>query len=203
MAEDGTQVDIAYYIALSMSMLLIGVVYWALFLLVKKQKLTRRPVRAFLVSSFLYLYPAINLAFCTLNILSTGGVNSYSIAILIVGRAPVIRPRQSVATIGAALAYVGVIIYQTRDISKDRDSISLTDTWANLIIITGLTSCISVFIYDMYIANFLNSVRLEEPNQELKSMAPNDQVTGMADRYAISRTFPNSIYPPSADNKIN
>ncbi|MDR3120479.1 MAG: GGDEF domain-containing protein [Clostridiales bacterium] len=193
----GAQIPILYYVALSAATFLLGIIYWALFLAVKKGKISSRDVQAFLVESFIYLYIAIQLAFCTMNIVSAGGVNSYIIAILILGLVPVVRPAQSLVSILASFAYVGIAMYLLRDVSQAWNLILVTDQWTNLIIITGLTICISKFIYDMYRSNFLQSVSLERTNQELEQIATTDQMTGVANRYALSRSF-NDIWLSSA-----
>ncbi|MDR1194007.1 MAG: GGDEF domain-containing protein, partial [Peptococcaceae bacterium] len=182
-------VDIGYYVALSLGTLALGLIYWFLFRLVKKNKITRRRVKIFLVESLLYLYTAAQLTFCAMNILSGGGVNSYIIAILIIGLVPVTRPLQSLLSIGLAFVYTGAALYMSRGVSSAWDAILLTDNWTNLLIITGLTVCVSIFIYDMYVSNFLQSVDLRKSNQELEVMANTDQMTGVANRYSFSRTF--------------
>ncbi len=79
----------------------------------------------------------------------------------------------------------------------------LTDTWTNLIIITGITMCISVFIYNIYVDNFMRSMELEksnaelvganeklaEANEKLEIAANTDQMTGVLNRRAFSRDY--------------
>ena len=166
--SDSKSSDIMVYVALSMSTLALGIFYCVLFRLAKKGKIRSRRVRLFLVESLLYLYIAIQLVFCTLNIISTGGVNSYIIAILILGMVPIIPPVQSIPSILLSFFYIGLAMYLTRNVSDTWDSILLTDTWTNLIIITGLTICISVFIYDMYVSNFLKGVELRNWGRDLE-----------------------------------
>ncbi|QQO09951.1 response regulator [Breznakiella homolactica] len=166
---DSKSGDIMIYVLLSLSSLTLGIVYWVLLFLVKKDKITGRGIRLFLTQSLLYIYIGIQLVFCTLNIISTGGVNSYIIAILIVGLFPIVRPLRSILTIGLSFAYLLAAMYYTRNISGTWDSILLTDTWANLIIITGLIICISVFIYNMYVSNFLQSMELQKSNEGLEA----------------------------------
>jgi signal transduction histidine kinase len=68
----------------------------------------------------------------------------------------------------AAFGYLLVAMYLTRDISATWDSIFLTDVWTNLIVITGLVLCISVFMYRMYLSNFLKEVQLRQVNDNLE-----------------------------------
>ncbi|MDR2088438.1 MAG: GGDEF domain-containing protein [Clostridiales Family XIII bacterium] len=187
-AAGGLPVDIAYYVVLSLATLLMGLLFWFLFARARKKRISGHSARI-LVNVFLYLYCAIQLVFCTFNILSGGGVNSYIIAVLILSMVPVIHPLQSLIGIGASFVYVCAAMYSVRDISQTWNSIVLTDTWTNLIIIIGLSVCGSVFLYDMYVSNFLQSVRLEKSNRELTVMANTDQMTGVANRRAFTRSF--------------
>jgi signal transduction histidine kinase/CheY-like chemotaxis protein len=159
--SDTQSSDIAIYVALSMAVLTLGILYCILFSLAQKGKIKKTKVKRFLVESFLYIYTLIQLTFCTLNIISTGGVNSYIIAILIVGLVPIVRTLQSVLTILSSFLYTGAAMYLARSRSAVWNSILLTDLWTNLIIITALTVCVSVFIYNMYVSNFLQSAGLE------------------------------------------
>ena len=166
---DSKSSDIIIYILLSLSTLAIGIIYCVLFALAKRGIIKNPAVKAFMVQSLLYLYICIQMTFCTLNIIATGGLTSYVITILIIGLVPIIRPAQSIATILTAFFYVVLAMFFTRNISGAWDSILLTDVWTNLIIITGFTVCISVFIYDMYVSNFLKSMELLEANAGLEA----------------------------------
>lgn len=166
---DSKSSDIIIYVMLSLSTLAIGIIYCVLFALARRNIIKSPAVKSFMVQSLLYIYIGIQLTFCTLNIISTGGLNSYIIAILIIGLVPIIRPTQGVITILAAFFYIILAMFFTRDISNSWDSILLTDVWTNLIIITGFTICISVFIYDMYVSNFLKSMELLEANAGLEA----------------------------------
>ncbi|MDR2089186.1 MAG: hypothetical protein LBP73_07515, partial [Clostridiales Family XIII bacterium] len=137
-AVGGRPVDIAYYVTLSLATLLMGLLFWFLFARARKKRISGRSARI-LVNVFLYLYCAIQLVFCTFNILSGGGVNSYIIAVLILSMVPVIKPLQSLISIGISFVYVCAAMYFARDISQTWNSIMLTDTWTNLIIIIGLS----------------------------------------------------------------
>ncbi|MDL2233246.1 response regulator [Ruminococcaceae bacterium OttesenSCG-928-L11] len=167
--SDSKSSDILIYIALSMITLAMGVIYCILFTFVRKGKIRGNRTRAFLVNSLLYLYIGIQMIFCTLNVIATGGINSYIIAILIIGLFPIISPVQSIASILSAFAYLWIILYATRDRSSAWDSILISDTWTNLIIITGLTICVSVFIYTMYVSNYMKSVELVQTNDNLEA----------------------------------
>jgi signal transduction histidine kinase/CheY-like chemotaxis protein len=165
---DSQQSNIMIYIMLSMGTLFVGIVYWFFFRLAKKGKIKSRKIKAFLVESLLYIYILIQLTFCTLNVLEAGGMNSYIIAILIIGLVPIVPPLQSILSILFSFAYTGATLYFFRFFSVTWNSIILTDTWTNLIIITGLTACISIFVYDMYVSNFLQKMALLKSNDDLE-----------------------------------
>ena len=167
--SDSQQSNILIYISLSLFTLFLGIVYWFLFFLVKKGKIKNPRVKAFLVESLLYFYTLIQLSFCTLNIIESGGVNSYIIAILIIGLVPVVPPLQSILTICFAFSYTIAAMFFSRSFSNAWTSILLTDIWTNLIIISGLTICISVFMYEMYISNFLQKMALQKSNDDLEA----------------------------------
>lgn len=166
--SSGENSDIGIYIFLSMLTLGIGLIYFIIFTIIRKKKVKSHAVKLIATQSLLYIYLIIQMTFCTLNVISTGGINSYIIAILIVGLFPIIRTWQSITTILLTFAYLWIALFATQNISGALDSILLTDTWTNLIIITVLTVCISVIIYQMYVSNFLKSVELTRSNDQLE-----------------------------------
>ena len=166
---DAKSSDIAIYVALSMGTLGIGIIYFILLLMARKGRIKSRLTKVVLVESLIYIYTIIQMIFCSLNIISTGGVNSYIIAILIIGMFPIIKPIQSLTTIILTFCYMMIFMYVNRRNSGTWDSIMISDTWTNLIIITGLILCISVFIYDMYVKNFLSSMELKLTNEGLEA----------------------------------
>jgi diguanylate cyclase (GGDEF)-like protein len=190
---DTEQSNIIWYIILSLGTLLLGIVYFILFTCIRKKKILSVFFKQFAVHSFLYLYVGIQLAFCTLNIMETGGVDSYYIAILIVGLVPVLSHRQSVITILAAFAYMICFLVLSSVMSQVWDSILLTDVWANLIIITGLTTFLTIFTNNLIISNFIQDVELTAYNQELidsavqlEKMANTDELTGLPNRHDLA-----------------
>ena len=201
--SDSKSSDINIYVLLSMLLLLVGIIYFILLCLVRKGKIKRAGFQQFLVQSLLYIYLIVQMIFCTLNIISTGGMNSYIIAILIVGLFPILSPAQSLISIGGTFLYLIGAIYFTRNISDTWNSIMISDMWANLIIITGIVMCISILIYQMYVSNFLQSVRLQESNEQLRKannalgvandklevLANTDQMTGISNRRALDRVL--------------
>lgn len=199
----GESGDILPYIILSLGTLVLGIVYFILLHLAKKDIIKSLAVKRFLSHSLLWIYVAIQMVFCTLNIISTGGVNSYIIAILIVGVFPVIKPQESLSLILLSFAYMFLAMYWTRGISTTWDSIWLTDVWTNLFIITGLIMCSTALVYRMFVTNYLQSVHLseandglkkingdlEKANEQLEVVANIDPLTGIPNRYAFNHQF--------------
>lgn len=188
--------NIEVYVILSMATLVIGAIYWFLLRRVRKKGNASHKMKRALVESLLYIYIVIQMVFCTLNVMASGGANSYIIAILIIGLFPVLPPAQSILSILICAVYLVVAMYLARDVSSTWDTVLLTDTWTNLIIITGLIVCISVFIYRMYVENFLKSVNLQvtnkslqDANELLERMVTTDAMTGVSNRYALSKNF--------------
>jgi signal transduction histidine kinase len=163
------QSNIMIYVTLSVFTLFLGIIYWLVFFMAKRGKIKSPMIKSFLVESLLYLYTLIQLGFCTLNIIESGGVNSYIIAILIIGLIPVMPPLQSVITIGAAFLYTVIVMFFSRSFSDAWTSILLTDIGTTLIIVSGLTICISFFIYEMYVSNFLQKMSLLKSNDDLEA----------------------------------
>lgn len=202
--------DVMIYVMLSMTTLALGIIFWFLLRLVRKGKIKSRGAKKVLVNSLLYLYIIIQLIFSTLNIISVGGVNSYIIAILIIGLFPIMPPLSSLASILGSFVYIFVAMYLTRNISDTWNTILLTDTWTNLIIITGMVSVISIFIYNMFLSNYIKSVQLEQSNLELtkannqlEKLVGTDQMTGVSNRYALSHDL-SQVWHASAlcNNKL-
>lgn len=195
--------NIMVYVVLSMGTLALGIVFCVLFTFARRGKIQNVNVQNVLINGFLYLYLAIQMVFCTLNILVDGGTNSYVIAMLILGLFPILRPLQSIISSLALFGYLILMLFLSREYSNAWSSILLTDAWTNLIIISGLTICFSVIIYNMYVASYLKELRLAKANDELISkneelgelnrrleiIANTDTMTGVANRHAFSRDF--------------
>ncbi|MDL2292461.1 response regulator [Acholeplasma sp. OttesenSCG-928-E16] len=153
------------YIGLSMGTLGLGVVFFIIFFLMKKGKMKSSAFRWTMINVFLYSYLVIQLVFNTLNILSDAGLNSYLIAIIIVGLVPILKPVQSLSSIAGSILFV-LISYAAFGSGVTSAVISI-ETWANTIIITGFCLCLSVVIYNMYVRDFLKSEELLNWNHEL------------------------------------
>lgn len=160
---------ISYFITLSQSSLIVGLIFFVLLRLVRKEKIKSRKLKVLIVNSILYLYMTIQLAFCTVNILYTGNIISYMILVLIIGLVPIQSSKKTLTLITSIFAYNIIFMYSTRTISKTWNSALSSDMWTNYILIAGLTSIVSVFIYNLYKSNFLKSKYLEESNDNLEN----------------------------------
>jgi signal transduction histidine kinase/CheY-like chemotaxis protein len=170
---EGMQIPLVFYIVLSLVTLLAGIVYCILLTLAKRHTIKSRKVRIFLVQSLLYLYFLIQMTFCTFNILSHQGINGQLILVLLFGMIPILRPLQSALTILCSFFYTSVVMLSTQYITDSAGRSAWTkffetDMRAYFVIINGLTILISVFIYRLYVSNFLKSVALEETNTHLE-----------------------------------
>lgn len=170
---EGMRIPLIYYIVLSLATLLVGVIYWTLLSLAKLHRIKSRLGRIFLVHSLLYIYFFIQMAFCTFNILSHQGINGQLILVLLFGLIPILRPLQVTLTILCSYLYTMILMLSTQRI-VDADGFSAwikffqTDMRAYFVIVNGLTILISVFIYRLYVSNFLKGIDLEEINAHLE-----------------------------------
>jgi signal transduction histidine kinase/ActR/RegA family two-component response regulator len=166
--------SLPYYIVLSLLSLLVGVIYWILLARARRGKIKSRNAKLWLVQSLLYIYAVIQLAFSTVNVFTQQGVNSYIMLALMIGMIPILSPKQSITTIFLAFLYTIGSVFFTQDIKdiaglSSWDKLVFTDMRANLIIITLITMFISVSIYNLYVANFLRKIALENQNNNLEA----------------------------------
>jgi signal transduction histidine kinase len=172
-AGEGMQIPLLFYIVLSLVTLLLGIVYWVLLTLARRRVIKSRGARLFLVQSLLYLYGIIQTAFCTFNILSHQGINGQLILVLLFGLIPILSPLQSTITILTSFFYTLAVMFFTQHITDAAWRSAWikffeTDMRAYFVIVNGLTILISVFIYRLYVSNFVKSVALEETNANLE-----------------------------------
>jgi signal transduction histidine kinase/CheY-like chemotaxis protein len=170
---DGMKLPLDLYIGLSLVTLFMGIIYWILLSLAKQGRIKSRGIRVFLVHSLLYLYGLVQTAFCTLNILSHQGINGQLILVLLFGLIPILKPVQSIITILCSFFYTTAIMLGTQYITDTAGRSAWikffeTDMRAYFFIVNGLTILISVFIYRLYISNFIKSIELEETNAHLE-----------------------------------
>ncbi|MDR0904629.1 MAG: response regulator [Oscillospiraceae bacterium] len=176
---------VGFYVILSVITLAAGAIYWVLLGLSKRGKIKNNTVKTVLVQSLLYLYLTIQFAFGTCNILSHQGFFSLVILMMMVGMIPILKPLQSLITIGGTFIYTLLLMWFTQDVTLtmgmeivplgDTEFSSLieffdSDMRANYIIITGVAVLISVFVYRLYVSNFIKSIKLEEINEGLEGI---------------------------------
>jgi signal transduction histidine kinase/CheY-like chemotaxis protein len=170
---EGMRIPLICYIVLSLVTLFTGAVYWILLDMARRHKIRGRRSRVFLVQSLLYIYTVIQMIFCTFNILSHQGINGQIILVLLFGMVPVLRPAQSAASILASLVYTLAVLFFTQGIvdasgKSAWEKLLESDMRAYFIIINGITILISIFIYRLYVSNFLKGVQLENSNANLE-----------------------------------
>lgn len=181
--EDTKNTDVSIYVFLSLITLGIGVIYLVLSLLCRKNVIKNSTVQYALPFTLLYLYGAIQMTFFTLNIQAdTGGINSYVIALIIISFGFVIKPVWNIFNVLVSIAYVFCAMYLQQGKSDVWGSVMLTDTWANLIIITALVLVMSIWMYQMYMSDFISKMRLEESIEQANRLARVDSLTGLLNR---------------------
>ncbi|MDR0863248.1 MAG: response regulator [Oscillospiraceae bacterium] len=182
--DDGGMLPLVmFYVVLSLTTLITGILYSILLRAAKRGKIKSRKTKTFLVQSLLYIYLIIQFSFGTTNVMSDQGMYSLVILMLMVGMIPVLKPLQSFLTIGGTFLYTLALMFFTKDIALtmtmeivphgEFDFSSWitffdSDMRANYVIITGVTIVISVFVYRLYVSNFLKSIKLEEINAGLE-----------------------------------
>lgn len=173
--------DVMNYVYLSLVTMFVGVLFLVLSILVRRKKISSS-VSKYFPYTLLYVYVVIQLIFLSFNIQMDAGMNCYIIALLLLGFFIIMPPIQSVLSIAATLFAAVMMMFLTRNSNDAWDTAIMTDTWANLIIITGLCAYMSVVMFRMYIRNFLSSAQLEEKNQQLNVVAQTDSLTGLYNR---------------------
>jgi signal transduction histidine kinase len=160
-------------------------VFWFLFSRARKGKIKSRATKAAMVQAILYAYALIQLSFCTANILSNQGLNSFIIFVLMFAMIPILPRKQSIITIIIAFIYVMAVMLLTQGMQgtgvdmagntinwtvNSLNDFAFSDMRANLIIITAVSVFVSVVVYNLYVSNFLKSVALEGQNDHLEEM---------------------------------
>jgi signal transduction histidine kinase/BarA-like signal transduction histidine kinase len=182
---DGMPVPLDLYIGLSLLTLLIGVIFWIIFGLADIGKIKNRAVLRVSVQLILYLYLAIQLAFCTFNIISNQGVNSLIMLLVVFSMIPIIPRRQSIVTILGSFFYVIIVLVITQGVSgtavsPDGGTVQWTitslmdfiysDMCANLLILTIMSIIVSTIVYNLYVSNFLKKIELENRSEVFEQM---------------------------------
>lgn len=182
---DGMPIPLNIYIGLSLFMLGIGLIFLLVFGLACVGRIKNRSFLRRSVQFILYSYLVIQLIFCTINILSNQGVNSFIMLLVVFSMIPVIPKRQSIVTISVSFLYViGVLVF-TQDVTgatvlSDGTTVywtisSLTDFLysdmrANLIILTVMSIIVSIIVYNLYLSNFIKKLELEKRSETFEQM---------------------------------
>ncbi|MDR1014598.1 MAG: response regulator [Coriobacteriales bacterium] len=183
---DGMPVPLDFYIFASLVTLALGIVFCVLMGRARRGKLRSRRLQGALVQVLLYSFAIIQLAFCTANILSNQGINSYFLFVVMFSMIPLIPRRQSLATILAGFAYTFVLILACNGMSgtatdpatgeavawtvHSLETVFYTDVRAVFFVITGVSVLVSVILYNLYVNNFLKGIELERQNAHLEEL---------------------------------
>lgn len=178
--SDSKGEDIMNFVYLSLTTLTIGIVFLILSLLLRKKNAPF--LRRILPCTLLYIYVIIQLIFLSFNLEMAAGMNCYIIALLLLSFFIIMPPIQSVLSILATCLAVILMMILSQDSNAAWNTVIMTDSWANLLIITILCAYASVTLYNMHLRHFLSSVRLEESNLQLLIAAQTDALTTLYNR---------------------
>lgn len=183
---NGMPVPLQFYIYTSLGTLLMGIVFAVLLGRAWKGKIRSRRVKSALVQILLYGFSVLQLAFCTANILSNLGVNSYFLFVLTFSMVPILPRKQSLLTILAGFAYVVIMSLAVDGISgttvdavtgetltwtiRSLEVTFFTDVRAVFVVITGISILVSLLLYNLYVTNFLKSIELERQKAHLEDL---------------------------------
>ncbi|GEM_PF-2571786 len=175
--------NINIYIYLSMAVLMTGIVFLIISILCRKNIIKSELLHKILPLLLIYLYVIFQMIFFSLNIQAdTGGVNSFVIAVILMCFCMIIKPIHNIINVVVCMFYAFGMMYSLRDQSDAWNSVMITDTWANLIIISVLILFMSTLTYHMYMDNFISKVKLEEAVIKSKLLARTDSLTGIMNR---------------------
>lgn len=181
--EDTKNTNINIYIFLSLFTLTIGIIFLILSLLCRKEKIKNTHVQQGLAYTLLYVYFIVQMTFFTLNIqMDTGGINSYVIGLIIASLVFIVKPLQTITIVVASLLYTVFMMFHLQGKNDVWQSVMLTDTWANLLIITALILLVAVRMYYMYMSDFMSRMKLEESIEHANLIARKDSLTDLLNR---------------------
>ncbi|MDR2108044.1 MAG: response regulator [Coriobacteriales bacterium] len=182
---DGMPLPLDCWIMLSLFALLAGTIFWTLFGLMRRGRLINPGLRKVAVQALIYCNVLVQLAFCTINILSNQGLNSFILFLVMFSMIPILPRLQSVVTILAAFAYILMAMLLSQGVSgiwydvagneiawtiNSFSQFAFSDNRAVLPMITGISIFVSVTVYNLYVRNFLNAIALEEHNTDLAGL---------------------------------
>jgi signal transduction histidine kinase/CheY-like chemotaxis protein len=183
---DGMPISLDFYIFTSLGTLVAGIVFSVILGRARKGKIRGRRLRAALVQMPLYAFSVIQLAFCTANILSNQGINSYFLFVVMFSMIPILPRRQSTITILAGFFYIFILSIVCNGLSgtstdpatgevfawtiRSFELAFFTDVRAVFFVVTGISILVSILLYNLYVTNFLKSVELEQQNAHLEDL---------------------------------
>ncbi|MDR3136248.1 MAG: response regulator [Coriobacteriales bacterium] len=183
---DGMPVPLDFYIVMSLATLLVGIVFSGALGYARKGRVTNRRLRSALVQMPLYMFSVMQLAFCTANLLSNQGINSYFLFVVMFSMIPILPRKQSVITILAGFSYVFVLAVVCNGITgttldpatgqsivwtvRSLEMAFYTDVRAAFFVVTGISIFVAILLYNLYVTNFLKSVELERQNANLEDL---------------------------------
>jgi diguanylate cyclase (GGDEF)-like protein len=198
---DGSASPLQMYSLLSIT-LIIGGVFFALLcgiILSNKGIPIKLSLKMGLSTGALIFFVCSFLAFHTANVLSSGGIESFMNAVVILCVMPVLNPKMSIPAIAAVLFYTLGITYAARGVSDAWYQLVNTDQWISIMVVTLILSFGSVVTYNLYESNYVKSADLEAKNQQLMQMATTDQLTQISNRYASMHSF-EELWTEAANN---
>jgi signal transduction histidine kinase/CheY-like chemotaxis protein len=183
---DGMPVPLDFYIFTSLGTLAVGIVFSLILNRARKGKIASRRVRSALVQTLLYSFAVIQLAFCTANVLSNQGINSYFLFVTTFSMIPILPRRQSLITILTGFAYILILSFAVDGITgttldpatgagltwtiRSLEVTFFTDVRAVFFVITGISIFVSIILYNLYVTNFLKGIELERQNANLEGL---------------------------------
>jgi signal transduction histidine kinase/CheY-like chemotaxis protein len=183
---DGMPVPIDFYIFTSLGLLVAGIVFALVLNRARRGRMASRRLQSALVQTIIYLFAVIQLAFCTANILSNQGINSYFLFVTMFSMVPILPRKQSLLTILAGFAYILVLCLAVNGITgstfdsatgtsltwtiRSLEIAFFTDVRAVFFVITGVSIFVSVVLYNLFVTSFLKSIELERQNTNLEDL---------------------------------
>ncbi|MDR1082503.1 MAG: response regulator [Coriobacteriales bacterium] len=183
---DGMPVPLDFYISTSLGILIASIVFSLLLNRARKGSIKNRRLQAALVQTSLYLFSMMQLVFCTANILSNQGINSYFLFVVMFSMIPVLPRKQSLITILGGFLYIFILIIACNGLSgvaidpitgasttwtiRSLEIAFYADVRAVFFVVTGISIFVSLLLYNLYVTNFLKSIELEHQNANLEEL---------------------------------
>jgi signal transduction histidine kinase len=178
---------IMYFIILSISLLVIGVIFIIIFTYFKKHsEQIKDNVKNFFAFLFLYIYVIIQFAYCSLNITQGGGFESYIILVMVAGLFVVIKPIEILFIGVGGGVYVSLFAFFNKNKTTWNTLIN-TDLWTNLLIMIGIAIFVSIIIYRLYVNNYTQRAKIEKINSTLEKTV-DDRTKELQDQIILAES---------------